>query len=44
LIGADEPHGAATADGDVPERRGQVCLADADGSEDQRAAGVVEEP
>ena len=35
---------AAAAAGDVPERVGEVGLADPDGSEDQRRVGVVDEP
>ena len=35
---------AAATDRDVPERRGQVRLPDAHGSQDESAAGIVEEP
>ena len=42
LRGAGHRHGAAPADGDVPERAGQVRLADPDGPQYQGAVGAVE--
>jgi hypothetical protein len=44
LVGAHEPHGAPSPDGDVPEGCREMCLADADRAEDQRPASVIEKP
>ena len=44
LVGAGHVDGAAPADGDVAQGGGQVCLPDADGTQDQGAVGCVEEP
>jgi hypothetical protein len=44
LVGPGEQHAAPAADRDVPERCGQVGFADSDRAEDQRPAGIIEEP
>ena len=44
LVGAGHVHAAAAADGDVPERAGQVGLADPDRAEQQGPVAGVQEP